>query len=140
MECFINIEKEKRKKILEDKIDFTDYLGFHKDRGRLIPYGIGLGLSSPVPLKSKDSLYRPSYINVEMETLLTCAAIYNMDDNDSLNEFLTDKKIGEIADACLNKGLDLIEYEIDDISAENYQLSLLSDLYDLYEENLNCIK
>ena len=42
--------------------------------------------------------------------------------------------------AITNIHAEISEYEIDDISAENYQLSLLSDLDDLYEENLNCIK
>lgn len=133
---FVSIEKSKRKGILEDKIDANDYLGLRNDRGRLITYGISLGMDMPQEIVSRDSLYRPEYINTEMKAIMVAAVVNGLDSFDNLSEKLSDKRITEVTDACLNRGLDIIEDSIDNDPAQNYKLKKLSDLDKLYSENV----
>ena len=139
---FINIERKKRKQILENKIDQQNFLGLFNDRGRLIALGVSLGLDRPTPITNKDALSRQEYVerNHELKTIMACVAIEHMKENDDLNEVLSDSNRFNLTDECLNRGLDVIEDQIDSIPADNYRLRLIEDLELLYEENVKDYK
>ena len=136
---FINIEKEKRTKILEKKIDAQNFLSMNKERGLLIKYGIAMGLDNPKELKNKESLYRPEYVrnNPELLAIIACTAIEHMKSSDDLNDVLDSVKMFNLADECLNRGLDVIEYQIDNVPTNNYRLHLIEELEELYNECVN---
>ena len=133
---FINIEKAKRKKLLENKIDALNYLGLNNDRGRLIALGVALGLDRPLEIKNKDSLYRQEYVerNFDLRAIMVCAAVEHMQEEDDLNEILSDANVYNLSDECLNRGLDVIENHIDDDPIDNFRLRLIESLDELYDE------
>lgn len=130
----INIEKKKRRDVLENKIDVTNYLGMKQNRLSLVEYGIAVGYDDPKPIEKKDALFRDSYIenNSQLQALLVSLAVGKMGSNADLNKVLTADGIGEIVDQCLNGGLIIIEDEIDN-QAINYDRKIF-ELDELYEE------
>lgn len=142
MSRFINVEKEKNQKIIRDLIDKENYLGLYKDRGKLIEVGVALGKDEPKKLKTKESLYREEYIkqNPEIEAIITCAAVGNIDTTGDINDLLSADAIYAIADQCLNAGLDVLENNINNKPLNNYKLKLLEELDELYEENVKPVK
>ena len=133
---FINIEKAKRNSVLKEKIDAENYLGLYNDRVRLTSLGVSLGLDRPIKIKSNEGLLRNDNVenNFFLKTIITCGTIYSLNDNDDLNEVLSNDYIYKHASECLNRGLDIIVDQIDSYPASNYRLKLIEELDDLYEE------
>lgn len=129
----INIERDKRQKVLENKIDATNYMSFKGNRTMLIEYGIALGYKYPKPLEKKDALFRDSYIesNSRMKAILVALAVGSMNENDDLNVVLSADAISKITDESLNQGLAIIEDEIDTKSLSyDHKIKELDELYE----------
>lgn len=135
---FINIEKAKRTKILNNKIDVENYLGLSNNRIDLTAMGVALGIDRPVSVILKDNLLRQEYVenNFLLRTIITCGAIYTMNDNDDLNDVLSNENIFKNASECLNRGLDIIENQINSYPASNHRLKLIEELEELYDETI----
>lgn len=135
---FVNIEREKRKSILEKKIDKYNYLSMGKERTTLIKLGIAMGLDNPRILKSKDPLVRPEYVksNPELTAIIACSAIEHMDENADLNQVLESGSMFGIAEECLNEGLNVIEDQIDNMPTNNFRLRMIEELEELYLEKV----
>lgn len=133
-----SIEKSKRESVLVNKIDKIRYLGFSNNtRILLTQYSMSLGVDRPVKVNSKDPLLRAEYIenNNELKTLITCAAINNIDIDNS-DEELNEENIFEISQNCMNRGLDIISDEIDNMVLNNFQLNKIEELNSLFKENV----
>lgn len=136
---FFAIEKKKRSTVLESKIDRNKYMGFSSSsRTPLTEYSIALGIDRPVPITSKDSLLRPDYVenNPKLKTLITCAAINSLKPGDNIEEILTEKNIFDIAESCMNGGLEVIENDIDNMTEVNFKLNKIDELNKLYKKNV----
>ena len=135
---FINVDKPKRKSIIEDIVDADNFLGLKNDRGRLIELGIALGFDQPTEIKHKDSLYREEYVknNYELQALMLCSSVYKMPKDGDINYYLSEEVLYSNADKCLNKGLDVIESVSNELPAENASFKLLEELDDLYKYNV----
>lgn len=133
---FINIERSKRTKILKEKVDAENYLGLFNDRVTLASLGFSLGIDRPITIKSNDPLLRQEYVenNFLLQTIITCGAIYSMSEEEDLNHILSNEFIYKNASECLNRGLDIIENQINSYPASNYRLKLIEELEELYDE------
>lgn len=135
---FINVQKDKQEAIINGLIDREDYIGLSKDRTRLVPLGVALGLSNPQELRTKNSLMREEQVknNNELYTVLTCAKVYLLNQDKDLNDELCTDEILQNADRCLNYGLDVLEEQINSIPSQNRDLRLVEYLDELYSKNV----
>jgi len=134
---------DKNSKII-DKIDETNFLSLGKsDLGRieLYLYAMSLGKHAGTRLSKKDSFVRGEYVERKLEAIPLITALYlGSKDKISLEKITQDTEMYDYADECANTGFSVIENMLNAMSLENLELNLISQLDDIYEQNVNNYK